>query len=382
MGVFPNGDLIVSRFQNISAALYLDALRIIGGKVFFVNGKGQFLRLTGIKKLRFSKINEIDCGFLDTAVVVGRGKINLYYILSGYLTGIFHLHIKAQLISIILKVLHGLGKAGVGKTVAEGILHSIFVIQEAFFCCRFIELVTGVNAFRIVYEGNVSFRGFVCRHNRLLQVIHIGIGMVSDVVNVGSLLQILHKGIHGSSGGVHISLQNLTQSGKSCYTCTGSPNHGLNLIIVIRKAQLHGVIGIDNQNYLIEIFTNRIQHILFRLGKLQIRLSFLKVRCGTVVLIGGTEVSVLIRIYRYFLGDIVGSVNNGTHIHGKVCALSAGSAQYYYGHIGETLRLIHQIIRIVIRCGLGKAPILLFHVQTLGNSAVLILLIHLRKVGI
>ena len=49
MGIFPNGDLIVSRFQNISAALYLDALRIIGGKVFFVNGKGQFLRLTGIK---------------------------------------------------------------------------------------------------------------------------------------------------------------------------------------------------------------------------------------------------------------------------------------------------------------------------------------------
>ena len=206
--------------------------------------------------------------------------------------------------------------------------------------------------------------------------------MVSDIVNVRSLLQILHKGIHGSSGGVHISLQNLAQGGKSCYPRTGSPNHGLNLIIVIRKAQLHGVVGIDNQNYLIKIFTNRIQHILFRLGKLQIRLSFLKVRCGTVVLIGGTKVSVLIRIHRYFLGNIVLTVNNGTHIHGKVCALSAGSAQYYYGHIGETLRLIHQIIRIVIRCGLGKAPILLFHVQTLGNSAVLILLIHLRKVRI
>ena len=165
--------------------------------------------------------------------------------------------------------------------------------------------------------------------------------MVSDVINVGSLLQILHKGIHSSSGRIYISLQNLTQSGKSAYTGSRSPNHGLNLAIVICKAQLHGVVGIDNQNYLIEIFTNRIQHVLFRLGKLQIGLSFLKVRCGTVVLIGSTEVAVLIRIYRYFLCDIVGSVNNSTHIHGKVSALSTGSAQYHNGHIGEALCLVH-----------------------------------------
>ena len=186
-------------------------------------------------------------------------------------------------------------KGGVGKAVAEGILNLILVGDQAFLSSGLIELVADIDALYIVYEGHIAFISGIGGGDLVLQIIHVGVGEISKVVPGRSSRQILYEGIRRLAGRIHGTVHDLTQSGETGVAGAGSQDHGADLGILIHPAQLHGVVGVDDDNDLVKLGADLLDHVLFGDGELQIVLARLEVVIAAVVGVNAFVVAVLVR---------------------------------------------------------------------------------------
>ena len=227
--------------------------------------------------------------------------------------------------------------------MAKGINNRLIVIDQALCRSGLIELVANVDIFNVVDKsgGNLGAKG-IC-----LELVHVVIQHVAEVVPGRGGGQVIHKGINGAAGGVHIAAQHRAQCIKAALAGACAPNHALDLAVVLDPAKFHSVCAIINNNYIIKVLANEIYHVLFRLGKLQVMLARLKV-----------------------IVAVAGIIGNGAHVGGQVSAFAANTGDYNHCRVRECLCIVDQVIAVLGCFRFRQSPVLCKHTNFRSVCAV------------
>ena len=202
----------------------------------------------------------------------------------------------------------------------------LIVVDQTFSCCGLIELVADIDAFNIVDEGQVAFICCICSKDSLLEVVNVVVSEVAEVVPGRGSGQVTDKCVSGAAGRIDRTCHDLAQSGETGIAGTRAEQNSTDLLIIVDPAKLHRVVGVDDDNDLVELGADLIKHLFLGDGELKIVLACLEVIVGTVVGVDSIGVAVAVRTNGYFAGDVVGALDNSIHIGRKVSTLTAASA--------------------------------------------------------
>lgn len=86
--------------------------------IFQGKGDGNRSLLAGVHNIGLAKVNQIDRGFFNAAIIVGGRVVKLHHILTGNRAGIFYIDCYSDIGSIILEISNGLLKSGIAQSVA------------------------------------------------------------------------------------------------------------------------------------------------------------------------------------------------------------------------------------------------------------------------
>ena len=344
MGVGVDADDVIALFQHIAAL----AVGVVGGHILGLEGHGDVLGCAGSQLRGLGKADEVCSGLFDAAVGVGRIVVDLHHFLAGSRAGVGDGDIHGDGAVSLGNAVEGLGEGGVAQAAAEGIHHSLVVVDETFCGGSLVELVAHVDAFHIIHES----RDGVSTKGAGLELIHVGVVEVAKVVGSGGLGQVVHKGINGTAGGVHIAAEDGAQSIEAALAGAGAPDNALDLAVILDPAQLHGVGTVVDHNDLVKVLADQVDHVLLGLGQLQ-------------VVVAGLKVVVAV-------ASVVGDLG---HIGGQVGALAAHTGDDHHGGIREGLGVVHHLVGVLCSLRLRQGPVLREHphhraVSTVGRVEV------------
>ena len=306
MGVVHQLDLVGAGLQNVSLCAGL----IVGGHILRGKGDGHLLRGAGLQQAGLCKACQHHMGFFNAADGVGRGVVYLHHILACHSTGVLDLygHLDGAVGGLIVG--DRLLKGSVGQAVAEGVLHCLCVggfiadTGGVIHIAGLVEAVTHIDALGVLH----------------IVVLEVRVGKVAGVPVSRCGGQIVCVGIRQTAGGVHLAGQDLAHGVEAGGAKAADPQRGIDGII-LQKAQLHGVGGVDKDDHLAKALCfDEGQQVLFVLGQLQIMLAVIGL-----------------------------AVTGGVHILGQVAALAAHAGDGDDGHIRERLCVLQQRVG-VLRC--------------------------------
>ena len=284
-------ELIVTCIQFISlVAIVVEVVCIVASEVLYVNGDGKGLFFAGIDDACLGKANQVDVRFFNTAVSVFGGKINLYNILSRNATNVGNRYCNGNFAFAIDFGTFGNGKrfyrpleGCIGKSVTERILNNtviagngddvvVFVknftgvlIPNSLNVSGLVPLVSQINAFDVIDERG-SGSGSSTRIASGTGGVHIGsIGVVTDTCGTCALKADVACHIVGVCIGETTGRRNLTvKNGRNCAcgTCTGSTYYKacIDTGNGIDKIKLHCVGGVDDNDNVLVVFANVLEH--------------------------------------------------------------------------------------------------------------------------
>ena len=383
MGVGADGHAVASRLQDIAAVLRLDLAGIVGGQVLQRHGQGDLLGGPGLQQAGFAEVQQVYAGFLNAAVGVGRGEVQLHHVLARHAARVGDGDLHSDGVGVLLEVGDLLLELGVAQAVAEGVLHIVVVVDQPLLSSGLIELVAHVDALHIVHKGEHALEGVVVADNLLGQVFHPGeevVARVAGMVPGGGLRQVLQVGVHRPAGGVHRAGDDLAQGGHARRAGAGGQDHRADGIILVHPIQLHGVVGVDDHDHLVEAGANQLHQVLLGAGQLQIVLARLEVVIVAVVGVQAVGVAVVgfgPLLHRVGLSHVVGAVDHRVHVGGQVGVLAAGAADDDHGGVGEGLGPAHHRGGVGVPGGLRQGPILGLHGD--GGALAAIAGVHFHK---
>ena len=339
VGVGVDADDVIALFQHIAAL----AVGIVGGHILGLEGNGDVLGSAGSQLRSLCKADQVCRSLLDAAVGVGRVIVDLHHFLAGGRTGVGDGDIHSDGAVSLGNAVQGLGEGGVAQAAAEGIHHSLVVVDEALGGGSLVELVAHIDAFHIVHES----RDGVGAKGVGLELIHVGVGEVAKVVRSGGLGQVVHKGIDGTAGGVHITAEDGAQCVEAALTGACAPDNALDLAVILDPAQFHSVGAVVDHNDLIKVLADQIDHVLLGLGQLQVVVAGLKVVVAVACVVGDLR-----------------------HIGGQVCTFAAHAGDDYHGGIRESLGVVHHLVGVLCSLRLRQGPVLSEHTHLRAVSTV------------
>ena len=344
VGVGVDADDVIALFQHIAAL----AVGIVGGHILSLEGDGDLLGSAGSQLRSLCKADEVCRSLLNAAVGVRRIVVDLHDLLAGCRAGVGNGDIHGDGAVCLGNAVQGLGKGGVAQTTTEGVHHSLVVVDETLCGSSLVELVAHIDALNIVDKGGdgISTKGIG------LELIHVGVGEVAKVVRGGGLGQVVHEGIDGATGGVHIAAEDGAQCVEAALTGACAPDNALDLAVILDPAQLHGVGAVVDHNDLIKVLADQIDHVLLGLGQLQVVVAGLKIVVAVTCVVGDLR-----------------------HIGGQVSTLAAHAGDDYHGGIRESLGVVHQLVGVLCSLRLRQGPVLREHthhraVRTVGGVEV------------
>ena len=330
VGIAVDADDVIALFQHIAAL----AVCIVRGHIFRLEGDLNIFRSTCGDLAGLCKADQVCRGFFNAAIGIRRVVVNFHNILAGHAAGVGDRHINRDGAIALGNAVQRLGKAGVGQAVAEGVNNRLVVIDQALCRSGLIELVANVDIFNVVDKsgGNLGTKG-IC-----LELVHVVIQHVAEVVPGRGGGQVIHKGINGAAGGVHIAAQHGAQGVEAALAGACAPDHALDLAVILDPAKFHGVCAVVNNNNIVKVLADEIYHVLFRLGKLQVMLARLKV-----------------------IVAVAGIIGNGAHIGGQVSAFAANAGDHDHCRVRECLCIVDQVIAVLGCFRFRQGPVLCKH---------------------
>ena len=367
-----DGNNVIAFFQHIAAG----TVGVKGSHVLGLEGEGQRLGRAGFQQAGLVKGHQIGGGLLDAAVGVGRVVVDLYHVLAGHAAGIGDGDVQRN---SAVRLGHGvdfLGKGGVAQAIAEGIDNGLVVVKalHAVGIGSLVELVAHVDAFHIIDKarGGGDLGAASPVGGNVGQVVHVGIESVAEVVGPRCGGQICQEGVHGLAGGVDFTGQNLAQGRETGLACTGGPDEGVDVGVVLGPAQLHGVGGVDDHDDLSKFFGDALHHGGFAVGQFQIMLGGIQIiGIGAHAQAAGTEAAALHE----------GVGQRGVQTGGQVGALAAGAGDDDERGIREAFGLLKYAGGLVlVDGGFGNGPVLTPHAH--GGAGGTVLGVELLQFGV
>ena len=357
MRVGAHGHGVFARFEDVAAVFRLDALGIVGCHIFQRHGERHRLGRAGLKHLGFLEVNQVDGCLLDAAIGVRRRVVEFHRVLARDIARVRHLDGHGHVIAIALEVGDFLRERGVAQAVAERVLHRCAVINQPFFRRRLIELVAHVNAFHIVHEGDNAVERVVKARQLLHQVLG-GVPVVAGAAGMiprRGLRQVIKVGVRGVAGGVDAAVQDFAQRRHARRARAGGKNDRADVVVVIHPAEFHRVVGIDDDDDVLEVRRDQIHQILLALGELEVVVAGLEliVVIGIVVERRAGVVVVVRNRLLHLAAAVIRLLEDGAHVAGQVRILAAAAGNHDHRRVGEGLRLAHDFIRVVRRRRFG-----------------------------
>ena len=334
MRVGVDRDLVVAGLQHPR----LGVLIVIRGHVVILEGDRDGLRIARLQQIGLLEGHQVRAGLLDASVGVRRVVVDLDDVLAGGVAGVGHGHVERHGAVRIGHIAHLLRERGVGQAVAERILHRRVIVDRTLVGRGLVVLVAHVDALDVVHErrGGLALLEVLGR-----ELSHVLVLEVTRVV-VGRLLgQVIDEGVRGLARRVGGAGEDVAQGGEAGLAGRRAPQHGLDLRIVLHKAQLEDVRTVVDKRDLVEVRGDQVDHVLFGLAQLEEGLAVLE-----VLVLGGVVV----------VGDAL-----TLHVLRQVGALAAHAADDDDGLIGEFLGRINELLRVVGGRHLRQGPILLGH---------------------
>ncbi len=346
VGVAVDGDDVIARLQHVRAR----ALVVEGGHVLHLEGDLHSLRLARLNDPGLAQGHQVRAGLLNAAVGVGRIEVDLHHVLAGLVAGVGDSDIESNGPITFGDGAHLLLEGGVAQAVAEGELHRLAVVDGVFRGGGLIPLVAHVDAFHVVDEvGGHGLAVGLGGH-----IAQVGVLELADVVIGGDGGQVVHEGVHGAAGGVHLAGQDIAQGVEPGLTGAGGQNDGLDGGVLLNPAQLHGVGGVDHHHHLVKAAGDFLDHGQLPGGGLQVVLGGVQI-LGVLAhaQAGGPEHTAL---------GAEGVLNGGIQAHRQVRALAAGAGDNDDGGVGVGLGVVeHPGGLILSHGGLGHGPVLAPH---------------------
>ena len=371
MGIGAEGNLVLSCFEDIAAALDLDSFGVKRRHVFGIDREIDRLGSAGLDHIGLREIDKVNRGFLNTAVGIRRCEVYFHDILTGDTACILYSDVESDCLVVRLEVLDLLLKGRVGETISERILDMILIFDRAVVGSGLIILVAYIDAFNIIDKGKRSFICGICCGDLCLQVIHIVVGHLSDIVDVRCREQVFYKCIDRSAGRVHRAAHNFTECSKSCDTGAGCQKNSADLRILIDPSQFHCIVSVDDHNNLVKLGADHLDQVFFSHGELEVRLSCLKVIICAVVPCNCIHIAVVAGRRRDLFRGIISSVEDRLHVSGKVCAFTAASADNDDSCIRILVDRLHHVFVVNADRRLRNCPVLRSHGDRRTLSAVL-----------
>ena len=312
VGVGHQLELIGACIQLVAlVAVIVEIVCIVASEIFNVNSNGDGLLFAGVDNTRFCKGNQIDVCLFNAAVLVFGGEINLYHILPGNGSRVGNRKRNGDFALAIDLGAFGNGKrlyrplkGRIGKSKAKRILNDAFVavygnllvvlvedlsciiIPNALNVGGLIPLVAKVNALDVIDKCR-SRAACSTRVAAGARGVHIGgTRVVTDALcacalEVDIACHVVSIGVSKTAGGRDLTVEN--GGDRLCGACTRSTNHqaGINTGNGIYKIKLHRVGGVDDNDNVLIIFANVLEHCLF-LGR-DFKVVAVCIDCGVCV---------------------------------------------------------------------------------------------------
>ena len=350
VGIRVDRNLIVACFKDIS----LGILVVIGHQLFLADHNVHSLGSAGLKHAGLLELNEVSGGLLNAAVGVRRVGIYFHDILTRNAAGIGYFYCKGDVIAVVGDITHLLCEGRIGQAVSEWILYKAVVIEETFSRCCLIETIADIDAFHIVYERRNCSSFLACEADRsVLELLHVGVVEVTEVAPPGSLFEVVDKCINCLSGRIDLACHDLAECCHTDVSAGCCPDEALDLRIVSDKAKLKCVGAVVNYDNILEAAADKLNQLSLAVVKLQIVVAFVPV----IALIEG----IVIGCCSVGCAVLIGAVDDGLYVRGKIRTFSAGTGDHDHSGVGECLRVRHHVIRISADIGLGKCPVLCPH---------------------
>ena len=301
---------------------------VIGCHVLQSNGEGDGLALPRLQQVGLGKVNQVDGRLFNSAVVIGRRIVDLYHVLACLIAGIGHRHVKDEVsVPVGSHRPHLLGELGIAQAIAEGILHSGIVVQEALLVRRLVEFIAHIDALYIVYKGD---DGVLLR----AELLHVRIAEVTDVVEVIDGGQIIYPGIHQAAGGIDRAVEHGAQSIEAGLPGAGDGDHAADVVVLLHPAQLKCVGAVVHHDHVFISGSDIVDHFPLGFAQLQERLALCE--------IAGIS----------FVGD-------RRHVGGQVSALAAHTGDHDERRVGKIPGAVQQFLGVLAHHGLRQRPVLL-----------------------
>ena len=371
MGIGAKGDLVLSCFEDVAAALDLDALRVKRRHVFGIDREIDRLGSAGLDHIGLREIDQVNRSLLNAAVCIRRREIYFYNILACDAACVLYSDVESNRFVVCLEVLDLLLEGCIGEAIAKRILDMILIFDRAVVGSGLIILVAHIDALDIIDEGERSFICGVRGSNLRLQVVHIGEGHLSDIVDIRCREQILYKGVNRSSGGIHGAAHHFAKCCETGDAGSGCEKDCADLRIFIDPSQFHRVVRVDDHNDFVKFGAYLLDQVLFCHGELEIRFAFLKVIICAVVPCDCVHVAVVAGSGRNLLSGIVGAVKNRLHISRKVGAFTAGTSDHDNCCVGILVDRVHHVVVVNADRRLRDCPVLGGHRDRRTLGAVL-----------
>ena len=345
-----DGDLIIARLEDIA----LGVLVIIRHQLFFADRNIYGLCRAGLEHSGLLELHEVCACLLNAAVCVRRIGVNFNNIFAGHSTGVGDVDREGDGSAVVLDVAHLLREGRVGQTVAERILNNVLILDEAFHGCCLIETIAYIDAFHVVDEGRNSSRFCSGKSDRgVLELVHVGVVEVTEVVPPGSGLEVIDQGINSLGGRIDLTGYDFAQSGHADMSAGSCPDETLDLRVFFDKSEFKRVGAVVDNNDVLEILAYQCHHFLLAVVEHQIVVAGVPV----VALVEG----VVISCRPVSCSVLISAVDDRLHIVRKVRAFSAGTGDHDHRRVGECLRVRHHLVGVFADIGLGQSPVLRPH---------------------
>ncbi len=348
VGVSVDGDHVVAGLQHISAR----TLIVEGRHILRLEGDLHGLGLARLKDPGLVEGHQVGAGLLNAAVGVGWVVIDLHHVLARHAAGVGDGDVEADGPISFGDGAHLLLEGGVAQAVAEGVNHRAVVVDGALHRGGLIPAVAHVDALHIV--DKVGGHGEAVGQGGY--IVQVGVLELPDVIESGDCGQVVHKGVHGAAGGVHLAGQDIAQGVEAGLAGAGGQDDGLDGGIVLNPSQLHGVGGVDYHDHLVELAGDLLNHGKLPGGGLQIVLIQAQI-LGVLAeaQAGGGEHGAL-AVIREGIGYV------GIQAGGQVGALAARAGEDDHGYVGIGRCLVEHPRRLILGDGgLGAGPVLAHH---------------------
>ena len=383
VGAGTDGHAVGACLQDVAAVRRLDLAGIVGGQVLQGHGQGNLLGSARLQQASFGEVQKVDAGLFNAAVGVGRGEVQLHHVLARHAAGVGDGDLHGDGGGILLEVGDLLRELGIAQAVAEGVLDVVLVVDEALLGGGLVELIAHVDTLHVVHKGEHALEGVVVADDLLGQVLHPGkevVARVAGVVPGGGLGEVLQVGVRRPAGGVDGAGDDLAQGGHAGRAGAGGQDHRADGVILVHPVQLHGVVGVDDHDDLIEAGAHQLHQVLLGAGQLQVVLPGLEVVIAAVVGVQAVGVAVVglgPLLHGVGLGHVIGAVDHRVHVGGQVGVLAAGAPDDDDGGVGEGRGPAHDGGGVRVAGGLRQGPVLGLHGD--GGPLAAIAGVHLHQ---